>query len=492
MMNIGKNERDTGIALTGRICDKRITAELSNDFTVPDTQPEIRKILAVTERLLPPAKYVGGATVECNGVVDYRVIYLSTDGELWGACYSAEYELEAPVEKRDVDTSAGVCTLINAVCEGSSARVSGGRRVNIRSRISADIQSYGEIENGNFADDDDDASVQRLCKEVECGCFCTGVSDVIEVSEEIGGLYEDSRVITADANAYIKDVSRGAESIACAGELTLILLVCREGQRAEQIIKKVPFEGVVELDRPVGAAQCKASCYVTDVKVSVEEGRADCTVSAVISVELAENQRVEYTADAYSTEREWECDSEILELPSVLVCGKGNFSQNERLPLSETSIPEGASLVEIFPRVMPEGCEYKGKYEVSGRCVYTVLWEKEGEYGASDVELPVKYAFEGREGENISCAAKGEAIACRGRIDGELLCIDAEIIVDAMVTGRERVERVRDMRLGEPFERERNRMVVYYPAEGETPWEVAKKYHVRADSLSEEKNYYLF
>ena len=491
MVNMEKNGRDTGIALTGRICDKRITAELSNDFTVPDTQPEIRKILAVTERLLPPAKYVGGATVECNGVVDYRVIYLGTDGELWGACHSAEYELEAPVERKDVDTSMGGCTLINAVCEGSSARVSGGRRVNIRSRVTADIQSYGEIDNGGISDAED-SSVQRLFKDVECGFFCTGVSDVIEVFEEIGGLYEDSRVITADATAYIKDISRGAESIACMGELTLILLVCREGQRAEQITKKVPFDGVVELDRPVGTAMCKASCYVTDIKVSVGEGRAECTVSAVISAELAENQRVEYTADAYSTEREWECESETLEIPSVLACGKGNFSQNERLPLSETSIPEGATLVEIFPRVMLEGCEYKGKYEMSGRCVYTVLWEKEGEYGASEVELPIRYAFDGREGENISCSAKGEAISCRGRIDGELLCIDAEISAEATVTGRERVERVRDMRLGECFEREKNRMVIYYPAEGETPWEVAKKYHVRADSLSEEKNYYLF
>ena len=491
MINMGQNKRDSGGALTGKICDKRVWAELSNDFTVPDTQPEIRRILAVTERLLPPAKYVGGSSVECNGVVDYRVIYLGTDGELWGACYSSEYELEAPVERKDLNTGIGAATLINAVCEGSSARVSAGRRVNIRSRVLADIRSYGELADGTLVDTEDD-SIQRLGREAEAACFCTGVSDVIEVSEEIGGLYEDSRVITAEARAYIKELNRGEESIACTGEMTLMLLVCREGQRAEQIAKKVAFDGIVELDRPLSNSLCRASCYVTDVKVSVEEGKAICTVSAVISAELAENRRVEYTADAYSTERELESETETLDLPVVLVCGKGNFSQNERLPLCDTSIPEGAVLVDIFPRATLDGCEYKGRYEMTGRCVYTLLWEKEGEYGASDVELPLKYAFEGKAGEDISCAARGEVISCRGRVDGELLCIDAEISAEATVVGREPIERIRDMSLGDSFEKEKNRMVIYYPAEGETAWDVAKKYRVRADSISEEKNYYLF
>ena len=112
MMNMERNIKDEGTALMGKMCEKRVTREISSDFVIPENQPEARRILAVTERLLPPAKYVGSSALECNGVIDYRVLYLGVDGELWGVCFSSEYELEAPLDARQTATSGGVNTMI--------------------------------------------------------------------------------------------------------------------------------------------------------------------------------------------------------------------------------------------------------------------------------------------------------------------------------------------------------------------------------------------
>ena len=110
----------------------------------------------------------------------------------------------------------------------------------------------------------------------------------------------------------------------------------------------------------------------------------------------------------------------------------------------------------------------------------------------SDIEFPVRYGAEGMSVSDPVSACRGEVISCRGRIDGELLCIDAEICVRLFVNGCERAELVQDLSFGDTFAKEKNRMVIYYPADDETPWQVAKKYHVRADSLASEKNYYIF
>ena len=120
------------------------------------------------------------------------------------------------------------------------------------------------------------------------------------------------------------------------------------------------------------------------------------------------------------------------------------------------------------------------------------MWEKDGEYGVSEIEIPVRYETDGREVSSPVYSYGGGVISCRGRIDGELLCIDSEIAAELCAVGSERIETVSDITLGEELVREKNRMVVYFPADGETPWEVAKRYHVKVDSLSAENNYYLF
>ena len=61
--------------VTVPMCDRTVTTEVSGDFTLPDYQPELRRLLSVVPTVLPPAKYVGSGRVELNGTVDYLVLY---------------------------------------------------------------------------------------------------------------------------------------------------------------------------------------------------------------------------------------------------------------------------------------------------------------------------------------------------------------------------------------------------------------------------------
>ena len=51
MMNVDRDERDMAERLFGVLCDRTVGCEVSGDFTLPDGQPEIRRLLAVNERV---------------------------------------------------------------------------------------------------------------------------------------------------------------------------------------------------------------------------------------------------------------------------------------------------------------------------------------------------------------------------------------------------------------------------------------------------------
>jgi len=494
MINRDENAREYSEGLLGLVCDKTVSHEVSGDHILPDYQPEIRRILSVSEKILPPAKYVSHSGVECNGNIDYKILYVGVDGGLYSANMSAEYDLTVPVEDAgEFELSNGVQTVVHTVCDGSSARVSSPRKINIKSRLSSHVRAYAQLGVSEEIYGEYDAELERLYRDVENARVLSIDSDPIELTDDISGVSEDTRVISADGEVYVKDVRRDGVGADVSGEVMIKVLSCREGQSPELMTRSLPLSERIEWGENMNEPLCKIKGDVTDITVNVGEGRISCGVSVNLNAVAAENLKCRYIADVYSTERECECDRTELLLPTVALCANGNFSQSERLPMSEAGIPEGADIIDAFCVIRFDSSEYTGeKYIFTGNSKYTLLCEKEGEFSSCEFQLPVKYETSGIGGDAISSDIAAETVSCRVRLDGDVLRVDSEIAVCVDAVCINKVSAVKGIRLGDDFGKSRCRMVVYYPADGESEWEVAKRYHVPAGSLKAEKNYYLF
>ena len=128
------------------ICDKTLSTEISTDFTLPDYQVEIRRILRVTPQILPPAKYVSGNSAELNGNIDYELLYVGSDGALYSAPLSAEYSITVPLEiSSNFDLNEGVTLITDISNESTTTRVSAPRRLCIKCRLACHVKAYGMI-----------------------------------------------------------------------------------------------------------------------------------------------------------------------------------------------------------------------------------------------------------------------------------------------------------------------------------------------------------
>ena len=490
-MNKEKTESEGLVYITMPMCDRTVNHEASGEFIIPDYQPELRRLLSVSERVLPPAKYVSGKGVECNGTVDYTVLYVGADGGVYSMSVSSEYEFGIPLDNvSDFELSEGSSVILCTECEGISARVTSPRKISIKSRLLSHVRAYGKIRLDDGCAEAE--GMQRLRKDIQnTDVYATG-SDVIAVEAEIGGMGDDVRVVSADANAFIKNVRNTDNSIIAEGDVNLCMLICREDGELRPIHKKIGFEGEADKSEWADGGKCRVTGTVTDVTVNIEDGRINCNISLVLDALTVCDRTVKYTADAYSTARECECDISTLAIPANIACMNGNFSQNERVPLSEVAIPEGARIIDSHGSVAFKNCEgTDGKYSFTGTAKYRILYEKEGEYGVCELELPARYALEGIPSNKYAFDALGDIIDCRVRIEGDTLAVDSEISVCADIFGEDPANAVREIRLGDPVEKGRSRMVVYFPAEGEGQWDVAKKYRVPAENLTAEKNYYI-
>ena len=126
------------------ICDKTVTAENTVEYSMPDYQPEIRRLLRVKTTIMPPSSYVGGGKAEFSGNVRYDVLYSGSDGGLYSVNFADNYELSAPIDNdSDIDYSDEMVSFCDVEPDSVVSRVIGPRKLNIRCRLHGHIRAYG-------------------------------------------------------------------------------------------------------------------------------------------------------------------------------------------------------------------------------------------------------------------------------------------------------------------------------------------------------------
>ena len=106
------------------LCDKTVLTEVAGDFSLPDYQPEIKRLLRIRPCVLPAAPYAGSGSAEFSGTLDYYVLYMGNDGGLYCAPLHTEYALSVPFEQGEATLCMAAlrkCVRPSAACSGYSA-----------------------------------------------------------------------------------------------------------------------------------------------------------------------------------------------------------------------------------------------------------------------------------------------------------------------------------------------------------------------------------
>ena len=488
-MNTRTDEQRTQKAQV-KLCDRVVLCELSNDYTLPDYVPEIRRVLKVSASIVPASKYVSGSRAELCGTVDYKLLYVASDGNLYSAPLAAEYEISSPLEiDTKVELNEGITLIANTTADNVSARASAPRKLNIKCRVKADVRAYGTMQLDELVSGEaDSASIQKLCGECIADYISAGVSETRETIVEFDALSDDMRVIDSNAELLITEAYIEPLGAKCRGELKIEILVCNESSDSEPIYLKrsVPFEDTLELDGE--SRSCIARGYVNDQKISIEDGKIICQINVFTEVTAHSETSVSYTKDLYSTERFCEAAYKKQTLFTPLYCAASNFSQSERIELSDSQTAIGAKVVGCYAEAYSDDCNCsERKHYASGNCKYTIIAKKDGEYFCFDQVVPFKYEF--AAGEECSCSHFSvRPSSATARIDGNLLSLDAELYLSAELSKEFSISTLSEVRFGEGLNKKAGDMIVCYPTPDDTLWSVSKRYSVptlKLDGISD-------
>lgn len=474
--------------LTVPLYERSFGTEITGDFTLPDYQNEIRRILHVACTVLPPAKYVGDGAVEFNGTLDYQVIYIGGDGGMYSVPLSSDYSFSVPLDKgANADMISDIDVLCSVSTESVNTRVSAPRRLSIRCRIRPNVRIYGRIPSvTGVLSEVDPTSVYRRSEQCMSLEGESATSDIISVSYTFAPSSDDLRVVCADATVRVSDRECTASGMSCRGTVAFRLLCTHEESgEFETLEAQTPFEGEVDMETGDVDALCHVRGVLSEMSVNVGEAGIECSAGIILNAQICRNLPVEYTADVYSTANECDCVVRRMSVRNMLMCVSSNFTLSERIPLSSTSVPEGAQIIGGLSNVCIDKCSSAaGKYSFAGNAVFTVLYSNDGDIYSTDVNVPVKFETEGTGAEPAAFDAVAEADGIKLRIADGNLCIDAEMMICADCLGECVIESVDKITFGDSIEARECELIVCYPSPDDTLWSVAKRYKVAPTAVS--------
>ena len=510
--------------------EKELRTELTEDFTLPDYQPEIRRLLRITCTVRPPAGSVGAGNAEFSGNVDYTVLYMGNDGSLASAPLSTEYRFQVPIEAgSDFDLSDAPTVFCLCRAENVNGRVTAPRKLTLRCRLASLVRSeatcmIGERYQGELPPEGEQC---RLTGEFGSETVLYGMDEGVTLSDEIipDSPTDTLRVLSADGRVFLTGAEAGSGTVRCRGDLILTLTTQKEAPEPEKsvgsllddavavnsagdpqppdapavpelhtITRKLPIDAEIPVD---GAdVSCAAAAWgtCTDLSVSVEDGRILVDAGLTLEALCQKRETNEYTKDLYADGRSCTVTYTERKIPVALGAGIGNLSVGGTAALGDLGIRPGARVLDVTGTAQVTGItEEKGKPVLTGVCRFHLLTaDAGGEISPAEAEFPFRYTVEGTRSaagnaggvDDVSGDAVAELVSCRARIDGERLAADGEVTVAFRLSAPGTVRMPESVRFGERNVAPAGGIRICYPAPGETLWDVAKRFAVPVSVLT--------
>lgn len=478
------------------VCDEVLHSEINSDFTLPDYKSEIKKLISTKVRILPPKQYLGNSKANLEGEVVYKILYVGADNSLYSATLSDKYGFDADLhfDSHSVNTDE-IALHSLCECENSSTRVLGPRKINVRSKLLCRAFALSpSIYKPELMGAHDPSCIENLVMEAPslvthtCESEPISLSDVFAIDPQIDNI----RIIDTCGTVLVGECQASVDKIEVRGEAWVKILYCNDAESEEELImtRKLPFSTTMLCEGVDPSYECCAYGTVNEESATVDDASVKTELILSIHAQAQANKAVPYISDSFSTERAVNNEFDEVVLTKGVKAFNGNLSQNEVFMLSDTRLDPDFKIIDTDATAKIRSSSYEnGKIVLLGECNYQLVCYSKGEYSLCELSAPIKYELDQRnlaiEGETKLINGIATVVSTRARCDGERIYIDSELNFCISIKNQYKISLLKETEFGERLTHPKGCMVLCYPKEKSSLWDIAKKYGVTTHKLRE-------
>ena len=481
------------VNVTETIYDGTVEQPLECDVLLPDSSPDIQRILRceVTPALLSAG--VNGEKLEIDGLAAAHLYYLDEEGLLNQVEYKIPYTKSIELKSAPTSPHVSVTQSVDYFnCRAVSPRRLDMRgAVSIRARVTAQEEEQavnGAQEGGLQFLRETSETVQTLPQ----GCRPFTLREELELGY---GKPPVGQVIRAGAVGEVTDCKVISGKAVTKGELRLRVLYRSEEDptQLELMEYTLPVSQVIDLEGAQEDCGCQARYEVTGLEVTPrangegENRSLAVELSANACADAYRSQELETASDCYSTRYETKPTVRPMGFLRLIELVDDTFPYQEQL-----SLPQGTQeVVDLWCVAGPPAVRTDGEgVQVSGKLtVGLLLRDQEGQLSYQEQARDYSRTLPVREGtENLVFHPRVWVGDCSFNLTGQdQVEVRCSLQLQGPLFSLTRKKVISDVAVEEsrPKARRENLLYLYYASQREPLWEIAKRYNTSVEAIQE-------
>lgn len=466
-----------------------IVCESGGEYTLPDYNTDVKRVLCVSAKALPSSKFMDGEMLECVGIVAYEVVYLDSENNVTHCGFTTDYELKVKCSSESYK-DAHITTRV----KNYTVRPIGPRRFSAKCvlnnmvsvlecasiGIGGDAFSYGEPEVAT--------ETVRVGYEVYSGPQETEYGETL--LEVDGAIADEVDVLTTSGAVKNITLTRNDDGADYKGEIEVKALVLVEDELPKTVTVNIPIQGSITLEDIEDDMDLEIEVMITSLTTSINavESGVVVTVSVITEATLVgrTNESIRLVSDSFHLSRGTENEYTT----STFTSHGGNISEELAVDLefdrSELGAQHLRNIIYSDGVCSLSSASIEGEHiKLEGEMRLSVMAceiNDNGEPTFVGLKLDIPFAAKVKN----CCQDSGitDVFADLSLLDSSVTLDADKIYVKATVSANMQLVSSKNVRYvssstltDEVYESVGADVVVYYPEGGESLFDVARSFH---------------
>lgn len=474
---------------------------IEGDILVPDSKPDIARVISVDGLIQMTKKEVGENKISTEGTIKFKILYVSDKGEepLYSIDSSTVFKQSIPMQ----GVTSKMKPEVSVDIEHIDFKINNERKIAVKAVINLEGKAILENRKELTKDLAGSSDIEILKENIyytELVGESTSealIKDTFELEESEAGIKE---VLKWNAYVVEKETKVTDDKVIVGGTLFVeVFYLTDEMESTLNIIKKeIPFTHFVEVPNAYGDMKYKLKLSVdelfTDVKENLQGERKILEVEAIskVNVKVMDTQMIDLVVDAYSPSRALQIQKELIELKESIGMNRAHMIVRESLD-KPSSHPALHKLFSVHSKpILTDYSIVEDKAVIEGVLEANVIYASEEGlqplYSFSH-EIPFRH-FVDIEGLKSGMETNVELFV--EEIDYDILNndqVDIRVNIGATCEAY-KIKAVESIKQIEETEEvfnmaDRPSLTLYFLQPDDSLWKVAKKYHTTIKQIAE-------
>lgn len=452
--------------------------ELKTDCLVPDIKPDIVNIINTNGMAYLIKEQVENGKVKIDGNVDTYIIYLSDIGENRSISTTVNFfeviEDERITEDACIDVKSMIINIESKILNERKVSLTIYMILKIEISEENELEYIGELENNDFQKLERNLNVKNILYRNKVQ---NSIKDVLRIEDDS----KITEIFKADIEVKSKETKMSFNKLLAKAEIEIKILYLDENSKVKMVTGEFPLMTFIELKDTKENSLSELDYIVRNVffKIQNEGNLIEFQIDFEIKNLMYEEKKLNVIEDIYSLTKVLDIESKNVNLRCIK--DEENLKEdivgiNESFRIDNISNLLGYEIkFNLINRNKNNGI-YNYESEMNLICFYEVNNEKN--IKSSLIKIPFLYKSTIDE-EYIEFLIKN----CSIKLNGENINVSVELECDIDKNKCVNLNIVTDIKEKEDINIDDYNFIVYFVKEGDTLWNIAKKFNACMNDL---------